>query len=277
MGASDDAILHADSGTWHHGLIARWWAEFTEAEPDEIAYFRNALRTSGEPVLDLGCGTGRILLPLLADGVDIDGSDISADMIAMTAAKVTKAGLTCRLSVEPMHELDLGRIYRTIIMCGSFGIGGRRDHDRHTLPRAHRHLEPGGTLLIANHYLPYAEEEESRWQRWLPGHRESGPGEWQTEGERRKFADGDEVEWLGRRSDLDPLEQRLTLHARIRLWHGGEVVKEETYQLHESLYFVQEPLLMLDEAGFRDVRVEGGYSGRPATGDDRMVVYVARK
>ena len=277
MGTSDDAFLHADSGTWHHGLIARWWAEFTVAEPDELAYFRNAISKFGEPALDLGCGTGRILLPLLADGVDVDGSDISADMIALTAAQVKKAGLKCRLTVSPMHEIDLGRSYRTIFMCGSLGIGGRRDHDREALRRAHRHLEPGGALVIANHYLPYGETDEERWARWLPGHRTIGPGEWQAEGERRRFADGDEVEWLNRPSALDPFEQRLTMNARIRLWRGGEVVKEETYQLHESLYFVQELLLVLDEAGFRDVRVEGGYTGRPATADDGMVVFVARK
>ncbi len=34
---------------------------------------------------------------------------------------------------------------------------------------------------------------------------------------------------------------------------------------------------MLDEAGFRDVAVEAGYTGRPATADDGMVAIVARK
>jgi len=36
-------------------------------------------------------------------------------------------------------------------------------------------------------------------------------------------------------------------------------------------------LLLLEEAGFRDLTVEGGYSGRPAVGDDPMVAFVARK
>jgi len=276
VASSNDVVLHADSGTWHHGLIARWWAEFNEAEPDELAYFRNAIRRFGEPALDLGCGNGRILLPLLKDGVDIDGSDISADMIALAADEVKKAGLTSRLTVAPLHGIDLGRSYRTIFMCGALGIGGRRDHDREALRRAHRHLEPGGALLVANHQLPY-DTDEKRWARWLPGHRAAGPGAWPAEGERRKFADGDEVEWLGKPSTLDPLEQRVTMDVRVRLWHAGEMVKEETYQLQENLYFVQEMLLMLEDAGFRDLRVEGGYSGRPATADDGVVVFVARK
>src|SRR5207247_2208093 len=69
------------SGTWHYGLIARWWAEFNIAEPNELGYYRSAIQKFGEPVLDLGCGTGRFLVPLAAEGFDIDGVDVSADMI----------------------------------------------------------------------------------------------------------------------------------------------------------------------------------------------------
>jgi SAM-dependent methyltransferase len=263
-----------DSGTWHHGLVARWWAEFTEAEPEELAYFRAAIRRFGEPVLDAGCGNGRILLPLLADGFDMDGSDISADMIALAEAQALKAGFKPRLVVQPMHELELERKYRTIYMCGAFGLGGRRDHDREALRRAYRHLEAGGALLIANHELPYA-TPDARWAQWLPGAREGLVREWQSEGEKRMTSDGDEIEWLGRAGELDPLEQRVTMDVRIRLWHGGEIVKEEAYSLKENLYFVQEILLLLDEAGFSDVTVEGGYSGRPAVANDGVVAFTA--
>ena len=52
-------------------------------------------------------------------------------------------------------------------------------------------------------------------------------------------------------------------------------MKEEAYSLKENLYFAQEILLLLDEAGFRDVAVEGGYTGRPATANDGMVAFTA--
>ena len=101
------AAVIAESGTWHYGLIAHWWAEFNVADPEELAYFRAAIRRFGEPALDLGCGTGRILVPLLADGLDVDGSDISADMITAAQAQAAKHGFTPRLTVQPMHQLDL--------------------------------------------------------------------------------------------------------------------------------------------------------------------------
>ena len=85
------------------------------------------------------------------------------------------------------------------------------------------------------------------------------------------------METLFRVAELDPLEQRTRYQIRVRLFHQGQIVKEEEYSLRINIYFVQEILLMLDEAGFRDVSVEAGYTGRPATVDDGMVTFVAHK
>jgi len=270
------APVGTELGTWHHGLIARWWAEFNVAQPEELAYFGAAIRKYGQPALDLGCGTGRILFPLLAEGLDVDGSDISADMVALAQEAAARGGFKPRLTVEPMHELDLGRTYRTIYMCGAFGLGGRRDCDREALKRAFRHLEPGGALLITHQNLPYDDDEEG-WAQWIPGHRGGIPGEWPAEGNRKTAADGDDIELLFRVAELDPFEQRTTYQMRARLWHDGKVVKEEEHSLRISIYFVQEVLLMLNEAGFRDVAVEARYTGRPATAEDGTVSFVARK
>jgi hypothetical protein len=68
-----------------------------------------------------------------------------------------------------------------------------------------------------------------------------------------------------------------TSQVRLRLWSGGRIVKEEEYRLSESLYFAQEVRLLLDESGFRDIAIEGGFTGRPPTPDDGMVAFVARR
>jgi SAM-dependent methyltransferase len=269
--------MSEQSGTWHYGLIARWWAEFNVAEARELDYFRAAIRQFGEPVLDLGCGSGRILLPLLEEGFDVDGSDISADMVAKARARATAKGFTPQLTVEPMHELDAARTYRIIYMCGAFGIGGRRDRDREALRRAYQHLDPGGALLITDHELPYGRQDDSEWALWLPGHRETIPSAWPTTGDRRKASDGDEIELLSRLAELDPLAQRRTLEMRARLWREGQLVTEETYSLSENWYFVQEILLMLEGAGFHDLKVEGNFSGQAATANDGMVTFIARR
>lgn len=265
-----------ESGTWHYGLIARWWSEFNEPEPEETAYYGAAIRRFGEPALDLGCGTGRILLPLVAEGLDVDGADVSGDMIAYAQAAADALGVAPGLFVQAGHELDLARRYRTIYLCGVFGIGGRRDLDRETLQRAFAHLEPGGAIVIW-HELPYADIGPEQWALWLAGRRSRLPDPWRESGDRKTSADGDEIELTRRLVSFDPWAQRQDLELRARLWHGGELVREEIGQLGENLYFGQELLLLLAGVGFVDVSIEAGYGGEPATPEDGTIVVVARK
>jgi hypothetical protein len=118
---------------------------------------------------------------------------------------------------------------------------------------------------------------EEQWARWLPGHRTNVPRAWPESGDRKRAADGDEIELISRLFELNPVEQRLTYEMRARLWHDGAVVQEETSRLHESLYFTQEIRQLLRAVGFEDVEVESGYTGQPATADDGVVMFVARR
>jgi SAM-dependent methyltransferase len=260
--------------TWHYGLVARWWAEFNHAGDEELAFYRSIIERSGQPVLDAGCGTGRMLLPLLQAGVDIDGSDLSPDMLAHCRAGADRLGLETRLHAQPMHELDLPRRYRTIICCGTFGIGGQREQDRAAIRRWHDLLLPGGTLAF-DLEMPYG--YASQWPRWLPANRAHLPEPWPDTGLRRQTGDGDEIELLSRVVELDPLEQRETRQMRARLWRDGRLIAEEDHTYQASLYFRNEVVAMLEQAGFTDVEARGAYRDAPATPDDETLVFIARK
>lgn len=259
--------------TWHYGLVARWWAG-KMAEPAELAFYRVAIRRFGEPALDLGCGTGRLLVPLREEGIDVDGVDLSEDMLAWCRRRADAAGVQVALHAQPMHRLDLARRYRTIFICDSFGIGGSHGDDREALRRIHDHLEPGGALVFSTGY-PYADADE--WGLWLPHARDGLPEPWPETGGRQELPDGDLLEQRTRLVDLDPRGQRLVRGISSRLLHDGTLVAEEERELAISVYLEQELRLLLELAGFADVRIEAGYSGRLATDDDADTVVIATK
>jgi SAM-dependent methyltransferase len=274
MSGRDSASGEGSPETWHHGLMARWWAEFTAPEESELAFYRNVVERNGEPALDLACGVGRLLLPLLEAGLDVDGADVSADMLAHARRLGEERGLFPSLLQQAMHQLESPRRYRTIYICDSFGIGGGRPEAMGALERAFHHLEPGGVIAFS-HDLPYA-CEETEWLRWLPGrHTEAQP--WPTSGDRRRMADGDELELLVRERSWDPLLQRSVLQVRGRRWHDGQVVEEDEHSIVLGAYFAQEVLLMLEVAGFVDVDIQVAYTGKPATSDDGRIVFLGRR
>lgn len=122
-GSRQEKTVSEQPQTWHYGLIAQWWAEFNVARPEEFAYYRAIIAQNGQPALDLACGTGRLLLPLLQAGLDVDGCDLSPDMLALCRERAARVGLTPRLYAQAMHALDVPRAYRTIYICDAFGLG----------------------------------------------------------------------------------------------------------------------------------------------------------
>jgi SAM-dependent methyltransferase len=267
--------MHEVPQTWHYGLIAKWWSEFNDDfRPHEVPYFRRYIERDGQPALDVACGTGRLLLPYLRAGLDVDGCDVSADMIELCRERAANEGLSPTLFVQAMHELDPPRTYRTIFVCGGFGLGSTREGDLEALRRFHEHLEPGGTLLL-DVEVPYADAKQ--WRYWLRDERAALPEAPKPPGERRRASDGSELALRSRIVELDPLAQRVTLAMHAEQWCEGALASEEDHLLNISLYFRNELLLMLERAGFTNVVVQGDHNDREATNEDDFLVFVARK
>jgi SAM-dependent methyltransferase len=263
--------------TWHYGLIASYWAQFNDDfRPHEIPYFERFIANDGQPALDVACGTGRLLLPYLRSGLDVDGCDVSADMIALCRENAEQQGLSPTLFVQAMHELEAPRSYRTIFVCGGFGLGSTRGQDTEALRRFHAYLEPGGMLLLDNEN-PYSPDYP--WRYWLKDERSAIPREWEPleSEERRRGSDGAEYALQSRVIDLDPLEQRATYEMRAGMWRDGELVAEELHTLHINYYFKNEILLLLEHAGFEEVVVHGDHREEPPTADSDFLVFLAQK
>jgi SAM-dependent methyltransferase len=253
--------------TWHHGLIARWWANFNLDGP-EIAFFRSWV-ASGQPALDVGCGSGRLLVPWLVDGLDVDGVDASADMIEACRVAARSAGCEPALNVQPTHQLDLPRRYGAIINCGAFGLGVSRADDAEGLRRLRAHLLPDGVLALD---YEVSEFDDDGWRRWQLRPADETPPPSHA---RRLGPDGFHYALRHRITGVDVAERSMTRELQAWQWRDDELVAHETHSLVVNIYSSNEIVSLLESVGFADVRVQGGYHGGVPTELDAFHVFIA--
>ena len=134
-----------------YDIYARFYdLDFGEADADLFMYQQFASRC-GSPILELGCGTGRVLLPLARQGYEITGVDLSQPMLEVARHKVAAEGLSERvtLSQQDMRELELaGRFNMAFAAINSFMHLLNTDDQLAALARIRHHLNPGGLLLL---------------------------------------------------------------------------------------------------------------------------------
>lgn len=257
---------------WHHGLVAEWWAEFNRGGED-IQVFLDAFEHVDGPILDLGCGTGRLLVEFLKAGKSAQGCDASPDMIAWCQRVLDEQDQSCALHTQAIHQLDIEDEFVGIYMCGAFGLGGSRADDLEGLQRVHRHLKPGG-VLVMDHHLPNLESPKG-WSAWVE--EPELPRRWPRQGEKKIARDGSEFELLTRQYDFDPLAQTTTLEIRVTKSRDGEQMGQEQGQIRVGLYFMAEIELMLSVAGFQDVEITGfGNNLPPEPWRDSRILFTAR-
>ncbi|MGZ5479428.1 MAG: class I SAM-dependent methyltransferase, partial [Candidatus Aminicenantales bacterium] len=119
----------------------------------DIPYWVENAKTAGGPVLEIACGTGRILLPIRKAGVNIEGLDSSPAMIGRLKDKARAAGHGVRAEVADMREFAMGRRYSRIFCAfNGFAHCETIEDQLGCLRSSLRHLEPGGALVIHMSY-----------------------------------------------------------------------------------------------------------------------------
>src|SRR5262245_37269450 len=74
-----------------------------------LDFYVGLARQANGPVLEVACGTGRVLLPCLQAGVNIEGLDLFEPLLAKLRAKAAALGLSPRLHQADMNDFSLPR------------------------------------------------------------------------------------------------------------------------------------------------------------------------
>jgi SAM-dependent methyltransferase len=135
----------------YEGLLAEAydaWIPVDAVFPDDAVH-EAVVRDGGGPALELGCGTGRPMLRFLAAGLDVEGLDSSADMLAICRRHAAERGLDPVLHHASMAPLDLGGTFATIFCpAGSFSLLDDPEVALEALASYRNHLRPGGALAL---------------------------------------------------------------------------------------------------------------------------------
>jgi SAM-dependent methyltransferase len=114
----------------------------------DAAFYRDLARKAGGPILELGCGTGRVLIPIADEGIECVGLDSSPEMLAVLRAKQPPACLS--LVEGRMERFDLGDRRFHLVTAPFRAFSDLLDVDAQLacLACIRRHLVPGGLFAF---------------------------------------------------------------------------------------------------------------------------------
>lgn len=244
----------------YDGPLARYYdAYFTGLEGEE-SFYRELSLSSGGPVLELGCGSGRTLIPVAAAGVHITGLERSPAMIELAQRQVETLAAAVRQQIElcqaDMCDFDLGRQFALInLPYRTFQHLLDVESQHQALDCICRHLQPGGRLAL-NVFDPTLD-----LARLLMS---AEPPEPMPDGE---FIDAEGARVQARYvRGYDPAQQWMVQHFWFDEMEGDRVRATQQARLTLRYAYRYEMEHLLQHHGFQIESLAGGFNGEPYEG-----------
>jgi SAM-dependent methyltransferase len=226
-----------------------------------LDFYTSLAREATGPVLDIACGTGRILLPCLAEGVDIEGLDLYEPMLQTLRAKAARRGLTPTLHQADMSEFSLPRRYALVMIPFNAVIHNMTQESQiRCFERCREHLLPGG-LLAFDTFFPSLE---------IVG---AAPNTRVLEGETPHPVTGFPMRMYDTRTFDRVAQVQHSLNELELLAADGSVQAVYRSQVSSRYVYKHEMELLLRIAGFARWEICGDFDRRPLTREtDAMIV-----
>jgi SAM-dependent methyltransferase len=216
--------------------------------PADLRFYERLVSQHPGPVLELGCGTGRVSLPLAAGGADVVGIDRSPELLAHARVKADLAGISVDFREEDFCAFELGRRFALVLFPYN-ALNHLFDIDAllGCFACVSRHLRPDGRFVIDT-FNPD------------PAALAVNPAREQ------RVVDYVDTAHGGRRVTMfetNAYDAALQINRVTWLYRNdaGELIDRD--ELDMRVYFPRELDALLQLTGFEVVRKLGGYDGRP--------------
>ena len=256
-------IIMTKSDWDYRGLAAECYDLWFGDEPFwDQAFFHDRIRHNSGMALEIACGTGRLLVPFLRDGLAVEGLDASGEMLAICRTKAAHVGVTPTLYQQLMQDVALTSRYHTIfIPTCSFQILAERDEAFEALRRFHGHLEPGGELLITL-TVPWRDFGVER--------------QWRLRRSEVRPSDGATI-LIHEATVSDRVEQVQHIWMRHEIFKEGRLVQTQLRTHRLRWYHKHEFDMMLASVGFHEVAVQCGYTDSDRANPEAELIFIAKR
>jgi len=224
----------------HYDLLAQMTA------PDDLPFYRDLLHQHGCPVLELGCGTGRVALALASEGADVVGVDLHPAMLALAREKAAQAEIGLTLALGDLRRFDLDQKFSLVLLTYNT-LNHLLDLDSITrcFDTVKRHMDDGTRFVIDTFqpslaFLGRDPERKRQILRYLDPYTQ------------------DEVR-LHEENHYDPATQ----HNRVVWTYEVDGHAKRTEELVMRLFFPNELEALLQLSGFAIEARYGDYDRRP--------------
>jgi SAM-dependent methyltransferase len=147
--------------------IARLYDPWSLSVTEDVSFYVERARRSGGPVVELGVGTGRIAVPIAAEGIHVIGVDLSEGMLEVAREQAALAGVELDLRYGDFRDPPVAETVPLVIIPFRSLLHMQTDEDRRSVLRSVRRiLEPEGTFIF-DVFCPGPEDISQTHGRWL--------------------------------------------------------------------------------------------------------------
>jgi SAM-dependent methyltransferase len=142
-----------DSGFERYGRYGQTYASFNPINEQALAWYLKFARATGGPILELACGTGRLLYEIAQAGFDVAGIDLSKTMMGIAEKQMSHLSPDIRSHIK-LHMIDMTDFHLdqdfglVILSSNSLSELETRDKQLSCFRCTLNHLRPGGKFLV---------------------------------------------------------------------------------------------------------------------------------